>query len=176
MTTALIIIATIIFLMLIIALIIGTAVNVEETIIINKPLEQAFDYVKFVKNHDNFSVWAMMDPDVKKEYKGTDGNVRFVYAWDSNKVKNVGAGEQEIKHIDNNKSIEHEIRFSRPYQDIAKAKFYFESISVNQTKIKWGFYSKMKFPMNIMKPMIQNMLNMSLEKGLHNLKNVREQA
>jgi hypothetical protein len=130
--------------------------------------------VKFVKNHDNFSVWAMMDPTMKKEYMGTDGQPGFVFAWDSSKKRNVGAGEQEIKKINEGKSIEHELRFFRPMQDVAKAVFVFEAASANSTKVQWGFYSRMKFPGNAMKPMIQNMLGKQLEKGLQNLKNVLE--
>jgi hypothetical protein len=37
----------------------------------------------------------MMDPDMKKTYRGTDGTVGFVSEWESNK-KDVGTGEQEI--------------------------------------------------------------------------------
>jgi hypothetical protein len=34
----------------------------------------------------------MMDPNAKMEYKGTDGTVGFISAWDS-KIKYVGKGE-----------------------------------------------------------------------------------
>jgi hypothetical protein len=116
----------------------------------------------------------MMDPEMKKEYRGTDGEIGFVYAWDSSKEKNVGTGEQKIIQIIEGKSIEHELRFMRPMENIAGSKFVFEAVSNNQTKVQWGFYSKMKFPMNIMKYMFQNMLAKDLEKGLNNLKTVME--
>ena len=38
----------------------------------------------------------MMDRNVKKSFKGTDGTVGFVAAWDSDNKK-VGKGEQEVK-------------------------------------------------------------------------------
>ena len=170
----LIIIAAIIVLLLIAAAFTGKEMNIEKTITINKPLQHVFDYLKYLKNHDNFNVWARMDPGMKKEYRGTDGQPGFVFAWDSSKKRNVGAGEQEIKNIHNGKSIEHELRFIRPMQDVAKAKFFFEPASADQTKLQWGFYSKMKFPMNIMKPMIRGMLAKNIETGLQNLKTVLE--
>ena len=170
----LIVIAAIIALFLIASALNGKEMNIEKTITINRPLQQVFDYVKYVKNHDKFSVWAMMDPAMKKEYRGTDGQPGFVCAWDSSKNRNVGAGEQEIKNINDAKSIEHELRFIRPMQDLAKAKFVFEPVSSNQTKLQWGFYSKIKFPMNTLKPMIQKMLSKNLETGLQNLKTVLE--
>lgn len=170
----LIIILVIIAAIFIIAAMMGRQMNIQKSIIINKPLLQVFDYVQYVKNHDNFNVWAMMDPDMKKEYKGTDGAAGFVFAWDSNKKKNVGAGEQEIKKITPGKNIEHEIRFIRPMQDTTKAMFEFENMAGNRTRVKWAFYSTMKFPMNIMKPIIAGMLGKNLQTGLQNLKSVME--
>ena len=170
----LIIIAAIIVLFLLAAAVMGKNMVIEKRITIARPKNQVFDYVKYVKNHDNFSVWAMMDPDMKKEYRGTDGQPGFVFAWDSSKQKNVGAGEQEIKKIDEGNSIEHELRFTRPMQDVAKAKFVFEPASPNDTTVLWGFYSRMKFPMNAMMPMFKTMLGKNLEKGLESLKTVLE--
>ncbi|MCE3228668.1 MAG: hypothetical protein K0S32_3219 [Bacteroidetes bacterium] len=173
MTTTLIIIGSIIAVILLMALLIGNKVNLERTVIINKPKQQVFDYVRHVKNHDNFSVWHMMDPDMKKEYNGTDGQVGFVYAWDSSKQKNVGAGEQEIKNITSD-TIEFELRFKRPMEDTAHAKMVIIDAEGNKTKLTWGFYSTMKFPMNLMKPLMMGMLGKSLDSGLQNLKNVME--
>ena len=170
------IIVALIVLLLIIALFMDKNMAIEKTITINKPRQQVFDYVKYVKNHDNFSVWAMMDPEMKKEYRGTDGQEGFVFAWDSVKKKNVGAGEQEIKKVSAPNEIDWELRFFRPMQDVAKAKMITDSVSGNQTKVQWGFYSKMKFPMVLMKPMITGMLGKSLEKGLVNLKGVLERG
>jgi hypothetical protein len=172
--TAIIIILGVIALLLLIAARMPKAMNVEQTIVINKSKKEVFDYVKYIKNHDNFSVWAMMDPYMKKEYRGTDGETGFVYAWDSNKKKNVGTGEQEIKAISNGERIEHEIRFIKPRQDVAQAKFIFTAVGEKQTNVHWAFYSRMKFPGNIMKPLISGILDKSLVTGLNNLKTILE--
>jgi hypothetical protein len=169
MTTTLIIIGSIIALILIIALIIGTKLNIEASVVINRPKEQVFEYVKYVKNQDNFSVWNRMDPDMKKEYRGTDGQVGFVYAWDSSKNRNVGAGEQEIKMISDH-SVAFELRFLRPMQDVAQSRITTEAVSPSETKVTWSFFSNMKFPMNIMKPAVKSMLGKSLQKSLTDLK------
>jgi polyketide cyclase/dehydrase/lipid transport protein len=170
----LVVIATLIVLFLLVAAFTNKNMIIERSATINRSLPEVFDYIRFIRNHDKFSVWAMMDPDMKKEYRGTDGQVGFVYAWDSVKKKNVGAGEQEIKSIAEGKSIEHELRFIRPMQNVATAKFLFDPVSANQTRVQWGFYGPMKFPMNAMKPLFQNMLAKQLETGLQNLKTVME--
>jgi hypothetical protein len=161
-------------LLLLIAAVMPKNLDIVKTVIIHKPKQQVFEYIKFVKNHDHFSAWAMMDPDMKKEYKGTDGTVGFVYAWDSAKEKNVGAGEQEIKNIFPGEGIEFELRFTRPMEDVAKAIMKLEAVSADQTKVNWSFHSKMKYPMNLMMPMIKGMLGKDLEKGTVNLKAVLE--
>src|SRR5579859_6234027 len=118
----LLVIVGIIVLFLLVAAVTGKEMVIERSIVINKPLPQVFDYIKYIKNHDNFSIWAMMDPGMKREYRGTDGMEGFVFSWDSSKNKNVGAGEQEIKKIVPNQRIEFDLRFSRPMKNLAKAK------------------------------------------------------
>ncbi len=172
--TTLIILGSIAALILILHLAAGKEMAIEKTITINKPVQQVFDYVKFTKNHDNFSVWNMMDPDMKKELIGTDATVGFIYKWDSAKDKNVGAGEQELKKIVENKSLEYELRFTRPMNGISMSKYYFTSVSANETNVKWGFYSPTKFPMTVLKPVFVKTLGNALQKGLENLKNILE--
>jgi hypothetical protein len=170
----LVVLATLTVLFLLAGLLMGKQMTIEKNITINRSPQQVFDYIKYVKNHENFSVWAMMDPDMKKEYRGIDGQPGFVFAWDSNKKKNVGAGEQEIKNMVDGKAIDYELRFFRPMQNTANAKLVVEPAGSNQARVIWGFYSQMKFPMNAMKSMFQSMLGKQLETGLQNLKGVLE--
>ncbi|RZJ55092.1 MAG: hypothetical protein EOO45_30090, partial [Flavobacterium sp.] len=70
---------------------------IEREITINKPKQEVFNYIKMIKNQDNFSKWNKADPAMKKEFSGTDGTVGFIYKWDGN--DEVGTGEQEITKI-----------------------------------------------------------------------------
>ena len=66
--TVLAIIATIIVLLLVIALFLKKEYSVTRDITISQPRQKVFDYIKYLRNQDNFSKWATMDPDMKKEY------------------------------------------------------------------------------------------------------------
>jgi hypothetical protein len=160
---------------LVVALFIKKEYSVEREIVIRKPKHLVFDYLKYLKNQDNFSKWASMDPKMKKEYRGTDGTVGFVSAWDS-KDKNVGKGEQEIKKITENKRIDFEIRFIKPFAGTANAYLTIDSTSNNETIVNWGFDSKMKYPMNLMLLFMnmEKMIGNDLSTGLSNLKNILE--
>ncbi len=115
-----------------------------------------------------------MDPNMKKDFRGTDGTVGFVYAWDGN--KNAGKGEQEIKNITEGERVDVEVRFEKPFEGIATAPIITEAVSENQTKVKWGMKGKSKYPMNFMNLFMNNMLGKDLETSLTTLKSILEKA
>ena len=78
-----------------IGLVVDEEYAVEREITINRSAPEVFNYVVFLKNQDNFSVWATMDPNMKKDCRRTDGTVGFVSAWEI-EDPDVGKGEQEI--------------------------------------------------------------------------------
>lgn len=165
-------IAALVVIVLITALFVKKSYNVEREITINKPVPEVFAYIKQIKNQDHYNKWVMTDPSMKKEFKGTDATVGFIYAWDGN--KDAGKGEQEIKKIDENKRIDMEIRFEKPMEGISQSYMTTEAVAENQTKVKMAFSSKIPYPMNIMCLFIDNMLGKDMETTLGNLKTILE--
>lgn len=170
--TILLVIAGIIALVLFIALFMKKEYKVQSEIIINAPREKVFDYLKQLKNQDNFNKWVMVDPNMKRKFIGTDGTVGFIYAWKGN--KKASEGEQEIKAITEGKSIETEIRFTGSFMAIAYADYTLETVEDNQTKVTWSNKSIMKYPMNTMVPMVEKMLPKDMTISLMNLKTILE--
>lgn len=144
---------------------------VTKEITINKPVDSVFNYVRYLKNQNEFSVWANIDPKMKSTYKGTDGEVGSISAWESD-VKDVGVGEQEITKITEGKRIDFALRFKKPMEDNAVGFMSTETVSGNKTKVKWGISGVMPYPMNLMLPMMKmdQMIGNDLQKGLDNLK------
>ncbi|MFH6944697.1 SRPBCC family protein [Flavobacterium sp. FlaQc-50] len=144
---------------------------VEREIIIHKPVDSIFTYVRYLKNQNEFSVWANIDPKMKLTYKGTDGSVGALSAWES-KVKEVGVGEQEITKIIEGKRLDFALRFKEPMNDTAVGFMSTESLAADQTKVKWGINGVIPYPMNIMLPFMKmdQMIGNDLQKGLDNLK------
>jgi hypothetical protein len=165
----------IIALLLVIALFVKKEMSAEREIVINRPETAVFDYVKYLKNQNNYSKWGTMDPNMKQEYRGTDGTIGFVSAWDSKK-DDVGKGEQEIIGIKQDDRIDYELRFIEPFASTAKAYMTTEAISANQTKVKWGFNGKMTYPMNIMRLFMDmdGMIGDDFQTGLNKLKTILE--
>ncbi|MBK7230844.1 MAG: SRPBCC family protein [Saprospiraceae bacterium] len=174
MNTIIIILSVIVgllILFLILALFAKKEYNIHREITIHATRDQVFNYLKQLKNQDHFNKWIMVDPDMQKTFKGTDGTVGFIYAWNGKKA---GEGEQEIMAIAEGKSIETEIRFVRPFVNTANADLHIESISETETKVIWRNASQMKYPFNVMVSMLEKMLAKDMDTSLSNLKNILE--
>jgi hypothetical protein len=169
------VIVSIVVVLLVIALFVKKEYSIEREVVINQPKVRVFAYIKSLRNQDSFSKWANMDPNMKKEYTGTDGTVGSVSSWDSEN-KNVGKGSQEIIKITEGTRIDFSIHFIKPFEALAKAYMTTETKVDTQTLVKWGFASAMKYPMNLMLLFMnmEKMLGDDLQTGLNNLKNILE--
>lgn len=137
-------------------------------IIINRPKQEVFDYVKLIENQENYGVWQLSDPDLKKTVEGIDGTVGFVYRWEGEKT---GKGEQTITAIQENQRIESELDFG--FGEPAKSHFIVEDAAPGQTKVTWNISGRSPYPFNLMS-LFYNM-NKDFDQGLQNLKKELEQ-
>ncbi len=134
-------------LIILLAIIAPKEYSVKRSISINRPLPEVFEYLKLIKNQDNWSPWKKKDPNMKQDYSGTDGEVGFISKWEGN--KEVGTGEQEIKRIVENEIIEAQLRFYKPWKSQSDAFTKVEDMGDGLTKVTWGFAGVNKPPSNI---------------------------
>lgn len=146
---------------------------IEKNISLNKNISDVFDFLKQTKNQDRFNVWNMKDPNMKKNYSGTDGSKGFVYSWDS-KDKSVGAGSQEIININDGRRIDYQLTFLRPMQNTAASSFILSKIDGENTAVTWTFRGPTKFPLSLFASIFKKMLGKQLEQSLQNLKALLE--
>jgi len=148
--------------------------KIEREVTINKPRQQVFDYIKLLKNQNNYSKWAKMDPNAKMEYTGTDGTVGFKSAWDS-QDKNVGKGEQTIAGITEGQRVDYDLHFIKPFDGRANAYIATEDAG-GGTKVRWAFMGKSNYMMKVMHLFMDmdKMIGDDLNTGLTNLKAVLE--
>ncbi len=158
---------------LIVALFMSRDYKAEREITINKPKQEVFDYVKYLKNQNNYSTWNMMDPKMKQSYRGTDGTVGFVSAWESDMM---GNGEQEIKKITEGERIDAELRFKGMFSSTSPAFMTTEAVNDSVTKVKMAMSGNMAYPLNFMQVFMsmEEMIGTEYEKSLMNLKGILE--
>lgn len=165
---ALIVIFIIIVLPFIIALFVKNEYAVERSVTINKTQSEVFNYIKYLKNQEEFSVWAMADPDMQTMENGTDGTVGYIYGWNGN--DDVGEGEMEITGIKENEKLDIDLRFKRPFESNGKAYMTTSKVGSKSTKVTWGMYGVSSYPMNFMNLFMESMVGKDLQAGLNNLK------
>jgi len=161
---------------LVVALFVHKDFQVEREVLIERPVYEVFDYVKYLRNQDNYSKWATLDTDMRQQFTGTDGTVGFISAWEGN--DDVGKGEQEIVAIHDGQRIDFSIRFIEPFESNADAYIVTQGVADNQTRVVWGFDSSMPYPMNLLLLFIDldEAIGEDYETGLQNLKAILESA
>ena len=170
---ALYIIAGIVLFIIMLVLIAPTDFKMEKEIVINKSKDEVFAYLKSLKNQDDWSPWNRKDPNMKKEFRGTDCTVGCLAAWDS-QDKNVGKGEQEIIKITEGERVDFELRFEKPMKATNNAFLSAKSSGTNATTVTWGFSGVSKRPMNVMTLLMRGMLTKAFNEGLSNMKKILE--
>lgn len=170
------VIVGLVVLLLIIALFSKKAYTITRSINIDQAQPDVYEYVQLLRNQDFYSKWVMMDPGMKKEFRGKDGSPGFVYAWDSNN-KQAGKGEQEIVRLIPNERIDVQIRFERPFEGVSDTVMMTEPVGARSTKVTWTFDSAMKYPMNAVMLFMDfdKVLGKDMESSLSRLKLILEE-
>jgi len=173
--TILSIIALLIAAICLIALFMSESYSIEREMTIDKPRQIIFDYIKLTRNHAYFNKWWMMDPNLRVDYRGTDGDYGFIAAWDSD-AKGVGSGEQETIMVKDGSQIDYEVRFFRPFEAVCYSTISTQALSGDQTMVRWTFKGERTFGMRMMHLLlnIKKMLGKDLETSLTNLKTMME--
>jgi hypothetical protein len=164
--------AVIIAIPLIVALFVKKDYAIVREILINRPKQEVFDYIKYLKNQNEWGKWANTDPNMKTTYSGTDGTVGFIYGWESGHKK-VGKGTQEITKITDGERIDWDFLFTG--KPPTYCYWTTESVSENVTKVKWGFTGRMSYPTNLMTLLFEKLIgNNMLGPELASLKTIME--
>jgi len=145
--------------------------TVTSEIVIDKPKDAVWSYVRLLRNQENYNTWIRSDPNIKMEYKGTDGMPGFIAAWASK--TRMGDGEQEILMVNEGEGYEAELRF-RNHENITHTTNTLESVDGNKTKVSTVMSATPFFPMNLMVPMMKKMLKKNMDETGANLKRVLE--
>jgi len=165
---SILVLVVIIALLLFIGLFIRRDHQVNACIIINAPAEKVFDYLKQLKNQDEWNKNEKEDPNKKVEHKGTDGTTGFIIAFSGN--ENVGVGEKEIKNIVDGKRVETEMRFVKPMKFTATLVIEIENISENKTKVLLSHFGNMEYPKNIFNLLFEKLFAKQMNISMFNLK------
>ncbi|MBX9853520.1 MAG: SRPBCC family protein [Cytophagaceae bacterium] len=157
---------------LILGLILPKEFNVERSVVINAPKDTVLNQAKSLKNAQQWSPWAELDPNMKVTYTGVDGTVGSASTWEGN--DKVGKGKQEILAVTDSQ-VDIKLNFIEPWESESRAYFKIEPQG-NATKTTWGIKGSNPYPFNAFCIFMDmdSMLGKDFEKGLNKLKAICE--
>lgn len=151
-----------------------TEFAVEREVTIDKPRSEVFEYVRHIRNQNEWGPWFKREPTMHQEFRGTDGEPGFVVSW-RGEVES-GVGEQEIKRVAEGERIETELRFKEPFESVSESYIVTDAVGESQTKVTWGMKGSAPRPMNVLMLVIniEEAIGKDYEEGLASLKQILE--
>jgi effector-binding domain-containing protein len=146
----------------------------ERSVVVNASADVIFKNINSWDSFAEWNPWREIEPDMKIETEGTNGEVGSVYRWEGKKV---GKGEMRKTLVEQNQRIEYDLIFYNPWGESSNKGFMsMEEQGENSYKVTWGFSGKNKFPFNIMGLFMDMdaMIGKDFEKGLEKFKNLSE--
>ena len=143
------------------------------TATIAAPAAMIFPHVNDLKQWEDWSPWAKLDPNAKITFEGPRAGVGASFRWDGN--DKVGAGTMTITESKPNERVATRTDFVRPFAGRSNADFIFSQTG-DQTNVIWTMTGRHNF---IGKAVclvynMEQMVGPDFEKGLLQLKQVAE--
>lgn len=140
---------------------------------INAPPEKIFPYLSQLKLGSQWNPFDQKDPNLKRNFIGTDGQVGSTMEFDGN--NDAGAGKLEITKIVPNESVEIKLTMTKPMAGESYIQ-YKVSAGANGSQVTWAMSGKSHFIGKIFCTFIdmQKMMEGQFVEGLGQLKKIVE--
>ncbi|EAQ80827.1 hypothetical protein DSM3645_12441 [Blastopirellula marina DSM 3645] len=147
--------------------------TITREVTIQRPKQEVFDFIKLLKNQEQFSVWAQLPGEREVTIRGDDGTPGAVIAWKSDDP-NIGVGEQEITGIKPGERIDYLIRFTEPFASTDPAYMQTDFVSKDETLVTSVYIGTLNYPSNLFCIFVQELIGDQMQISLDNLKQVLE--
>jgi len=140
--------------------------HVEESTVIQAPVEDVFAQVVHLDRWINWSPWASMDPSVKMEYGKNMQNLQYM-KWDGPVM---GMGRLDIEKIEPNLKIQTKLRFYTPNDAMSNGQWIFVE-NGGATTVTWSNYGALEDLLSKWYGIVlKRSMRKDFQKGLSNLK------
>lgn len=143
-------------------------INVSRSKTINSSVEDVYSKLNDFNHWVKWSPWLIMEPGVNVSIQD---DAKY-YEW---KGSRVGEGNMKIVGEQENKSIDYDLNFLKPWKSKAKVKFIVNADG-DETKVTWTMDSSLPFFMFWMKKMMISLIGSDYDRGLNLLKDYIEKG
>lgn len=141
-------------------------INLHRSIDINAPADKVFKTLNDFNHWSAWSPWLILEPETVVKV-APDSKY---YEWEGERI---GSGNMRIINEVEDKSLDLDLTFLKPWKSTAKVRFELEPTS-SGTKLTWYMDSSLLFFMFWMKKMMLGFIGMDYERGLNLLKDYIE--
>ncbi len=157
----------IVALFLIIAIFLPSKYSVDSSIIIDRPVEQVYQYSVDLKNWPQWSIWIKNDKEAEITFEGSGMDIGSKMYWVGEKM---GSGSLIIEKITKNTSYTVKVDIVEPWKLFSVTTFTFAP-SKKATKVTWTDEGSLSYPMERWVGLFfNNAMENKFNKGLKNLK------
>lgn len=167
--TILVIVAALVGLWLVLSLLGPKRAHVETRTMIKASPETIYEYMHYLRNMNEWGVWAKSDPNAKFDITGEDGTVGAKQSWDGEVVKQ---GSNTITALEPNKSMKTDLAFG----DIMVSQVSLDLAPRNDsTEVTWTLDGELPFYFRAASLVMGNSrIENDFNTGLANLKSICE--
>lgn len=140
--------------------------HIEKSTLINAPIDKVFKIVSDFHTWTTWSPWLVAEPEAKVTVR-EDGKY---YSWEGDIV---GAGEMTISNEVENKSVDMDLMFLKPWKSKAKVSFNMKEEG-DGVRLTWDMDSSLPFFLFWMKKMTEAFIGNDYQRGLVMLKDYAE--
>ncbi len=138
------------------------AFNVNRKTTIKSSPNKIFSVLNDLSTWKNWSPWLIMEPEASVNV----ANDNKSYDWDGSRV---GSGNMKVTGEDENKSVDYDLNFLKPWKSEAKVRFELKEQG-EETEVTWVMDSSLPWYMFWMIGMMDAWVGMDYERGLGMLK------
>ena len=142
--------------------------HVSKSLVIEAPAHRVFSIINDFHHWSIWSPWLVAEPDAKVTVRD-DGKF---YEWEGNRT---GAGEMTIVKEDQEKTVDYNLTFLKPWKSTAKVRFICQPDG-QKTRVSWTMDSSLPFFMFWMKKSMEAFIGADFERGLTMLKEYVEKG
>jgi Polyketide cyclase / dehydrase and lipid transport len=173
------------FIFFILAVLLTTAVlsfslpshqKIVRTIVIQNTAEAIYQQLSKLEHFHRFSTWSRQDSSAVYTFTGTDGTVGASSSWKGSPLIS-GEGKITITDLQPNRSVEHQLEFTKPRKGKARSVFTLTETNKATTTVSWTFLLATPRPWNIFNLFysMEKEMGKDFEDGLQLLKLAMEQ-
>jgi hypothetical protein len=162
--------ASIIALLLIAAAVLPKKLDLKSEITVAAPIQKVADYIKILKNQEQYSVWLTDEPQTKLSYEGIDGTVGAKQMFSGGS----STGTMEITACTPD-GLDVKLTMTEPFASIATTGYKYTAVDSMHTTISTWYKDESAWPMNLMSQTIgKSMIEKNDLRILQNLKGILE--